>query len=214
MRYKKSLYMFIILLIICMTWMIMVIKGHMPYIDQSTRGFVIFIAETNIYRVMLLITELGSQLFLIPFTIVAGLLLIWMYRSLLPAVFYTGGTLLSHVLNTLIKALVARERPRIFIEANAEGYSFPSGHAMISMVSYGLLIYFLVKRLSSMKVIMTIKISFSLLILLIGMSRFLINVHYPTDILTGFLIGYIILFGLIHLFEWIERKQVKGDYNV
>src|SRR5690625_7983879 len=110
-----------------------------------------------------------------------------------------GGTLGSHVFNLFVKQLRARERPRIYVEANAEGFSFPSGHSMIPMVCYGLVMYFIVKKIPSMKIAMIVKIGFSLLIFLIGISRYLINVHYLTYVLTGFMVVYLLLFIVILL---------------
>nr|WP_280922962.1 phosphatase PAP2 family protein [Virgibacillus litoralis] len=119
------------------------------------------------------------------------------------------GTLTSHGLNILIKRLVERERPSILVAANAEGYSFPSGHAMISMVCYGLLAYFITKNLKSAKATFAVQFLFALLIFLIGISRYMINVHYLTDVLAGFIFGFIFLVGLIYLYELIRNRRFK-----
>src|SRR5690625_8012273 len=97
-----------------------------------------------------------------------SLFLWYLFRDWLAGFLFAGGTLGSHLLNTLIKGLVERERPRILLEANAEGYSFPSGHAMTSLVCYGLFVYFIVKKSTSQKAVLSIKIAFALLVILIG----------------------------------------------
>lgn len=179
----------------------------MPYTDQWTRDFVEAIADSKLYTIARWVTELGSASFLIPFTIIFGLVLWRLFRSFLPALFFAGGVLASHLVNVLIKELVARERPRIFIEANAEGYSFPSGHAMLSLVCYGLLAYFMMQKIMSKKVRISMKVMFGILIFLIGISRVIINVHYLTDVLTGFVLGFLCLVGLIYIYDVAQKNR-------
>ncbi|HLS61616.1 MAG TPA: phosphatase PAP2 family protein [Virgibacillus sp.] len=210
---KSKMYRSILLLMIICTvitiWIYKIINEKVPYVDQLTRGFVDFVAPTKIYDFARFITNFGSASFLIPFTVVIGLVMWFLYKDWLPALFIWGGTLGSHLFNLFVKQLVARERPRIYVEANAEGFSFPSGHSMIPMVCYGLVMYFIVKKIPSMKIAMVVQIGFSLLIFLIGISRYLINVHYLTDVLTGFMVGYLLLISFIHLFKILQKRRMQ-----
>lgn len=213
MKKSKKYVLFGLLVVILatiMVWIISIIKGELPYIDQWTRSFVMTVADTSIYTMARWITELGSEPFIISFTVIMSFIIWWMFRDWLPAIIFSGGTLGSHLLNMLIKRLVARERPSIFIEANAEGFSFPSGHSMITMVCYGFLMYLLVKKLTSSKAIMWLQLIFSVLIFLIGISRYIINVHYLTDIIAGFTFGFIFLLSLIYLYEFIQRQRLNN----
>lgn len=212
---KQQSYFYISLVVIMSViigWIVTIKKSGMPYVDQWTRAFVDSVAGTKLYIAARWITELGSESFLIPFTMIMGILLIFLWKDWLPALFFAGGTLMSHLLNMWIKVLVGRERPSILIEANAEGFSFPSGHSMITMVCYGFLMYLLVKKVSSNQLKTTIQISFSLLIFLIGISRFFINVHYITDIIAGFTFGFLILLGQMYLFEYIQKQRLLNKH--
>lgn len=201
-----SLFIFILLLVI--GWIVMIMTGNLPYIDKWTRSFVELVADSNTYIIARWVTELGSESFLIPFTIIMGLILTIVFRDWMSALLFAGGTLMSHLLNMWIKVLVGRERPSIFIEANAEGFSFPSGHSMIPMVCYGFLMYVLVKKISSTTIKIMIQAGFSLLIFLIGISRYIINVHYLTDIIAGFMFGFLILLGLIYVYEYSQKRRL------
>lgn len=215
MKKSKKYVLFGLLVVILATimmWMITIVKGELPYFDQWTRSFVGTVADTSIYTMARWVTELGSEPFIILFTVMMGVLIWWMFRDWLPALFFSGGTFVSHLLNVLIKKLVARERPSIFIEANAEGFSFPSGHSMITMVCYGFLIYILAKKLTSNKAIICMQLFFSVLIFLIGISRYIINVHYLTDIIAGFTFGFIFLLGLIYLYEFIQKQRIEDAH--
>ena len=208
---RKSIYFIIglavVMFMICIIWNVKIMAGVVPYVDQWSREFVANIADSTVYQIFRWITELGSKSFLLPFTIIMSLFLWYLFRDWLAGFLFAGGTLGSHLLNTLIKGLVERERPRILLEANAEGYSFPSGHAMTSLVCYGLFVYFIVKKITSQKAVLGIKIAFALLVILIGISRYIINVHYLTDVIAGFTIGGLYLTGMIYLFEFIQKRR-------
>src|SRR5690625_7248972 len=107
---------------ICIIWNVKIMAGVVPYVDQWSREFVANIADSTVYLIFRWITELGSKSFLLPFTIIMSLFLWYLFRDWLAGFLFAGGTLGSHLLNTLIKGLVERERPRILLEANAEGY--------------------------------------------------------------------------------------------
>ncbi|TFJ93535.1 phosphatase PAP2 family protein [Lentibacillus salicampi] len=191
-------------------WVFRIISGKILYLDRMTRGLVEQMEDTTVYTFFRWVTEFGSDTFLTPFTILMALFLWRVYRELLPSLVFGLGTLTSHGLNVVIKQLVERERPSILVAANAEGYSFPSGHAMIPMVCYGLLAYFLVKKLTSARAVLAVQLSLALLIFLIGISRYIINVHYLTDVIAGFVFGFIYLAALIYLYEWLQNLKEKS----
>ncbi|UJL47579.1 phosphatase PAP2 family protein [Virgibacillus sp. NKC19-16] len=201
------LFLFVLMILTVGIWIIRIVSGSAPYVDQWTRDLVARLDGSWIYTFFRAVTEFGSQPFLLPFTIIMALFLWWLFKDWLPALIFSGGTLISHLFNLLIKEIVERDRPSILEAANAEGYSFPSGHAMISMVCYGLLAYFLVKKLTSSKAIFFTQLFFAFVVFLIGISRYFINVHYLTDVVSGFLFGFLCLIGLIYLYEFIQKQR-------
>ena len=99
-------------------------------------------------------------------------------------------------LNQLFKRILQRPRPTEYRIIQETGYSFPSGHSMISMAFYGYLIYLIYKHVKN-KYIKWISISLlSILICLIGISRIYLGVHYTSDVLGGFLISisYLVIY--------------------
>lgn len=197
----------IIVLIVMGIWVMQLLQGNLPYVDRGTILLVPWFVDSFLYEPFSLVTNLGSSFFLYPFVAIVTILLFIWFRHWMPALFFGGGTYLTHKLNYLIKHLVERERPSISVSLNAEGYSFPSGHAMVSIFCYGMLAYFITKKLKSKRAILTVQISFSILIFLIGISRYFINVHYLTDVLAGFFFGFFILLGSIYLYEFLQRKR-------
>lgn len=190
-------------------WVIVSGKENTTFLDGKIFHFVQSLDQTYLYKFARLFTKLGSKVYLIPFTIFMCFLFLWLSRHWLPSLFLAGGTLVSHLLNQFIKHMIQRERPSIIAEADAIGYSFPSGHAMISIVCYGLCLYFLLYKVTRSLAAFNLKLLVSLLILCIGLSRVIINVHYLTDVIGGFAFGFVLLMGLIKLYESITRKYLS-----
>ena len=103
------------------------------------------------------------------------------------------------ILNQLFKFILQRPRPTEYRIINESGYSFPSGHSMISMAFYGFLIYLIYKYVKNKKLKYISITLISVLIIFIGISRIYLGVHYTSDVLAGFLfsISYLIIFILI-----------------
>ena len=100
------------------------------------------------------------------------------------------------ILNQTLKTLLQRPRPTGFRIINETGYSFPSGHSMISMAFYGFLIYLIYKNVKNKYLKFTLIIILFILIISIGLSRIYLGVHYTSDVLAGFLlsIAYLIFY--------------------
>jgi len=108
------------------------------------------------------------------------------------------------LLNQGIKAIVARPRPVEYRIINESGYSFPSGHSMVGLAFYGLLIYFIYKDIKNKYLKWTLIILLSLIILLVGISRIYLGVHYTSDVWGGF------LFSIAYLVIFIDIYNKKG----
>lgn len=140
-------------------------------------------------RFMVLVTYLGEPLILFPFTLGIGGMLLWQKRrqEALGFVIAISGSL---GLNIWLKELFARHRPALWDQIlHVPFYSFPSGHAMVSLVFYALLVYGLIRQFHSFRLLM-VAVGTSL-IATIGFSRLYIGVHWPTDVVAGYAAGLV-----------------------
>ena len=138
------------------------------------------------------ITNFGGAIFIIALT---ALLVIAIKNKKMGLSIFTNLVIIT-VLNQSLKRILQRPRPTEYRIIQETGYSFPSGHSMISMAFYGYLIY-LIYRYVKNKYIKWISISLlSILICLIGISRIYLGVHYTSDVLGGFLISisYLVIY--------------------
>jgi undecaprenyl-diphosphatase len=140
-------------------------------------------------RVMLGLTFLGEPNLLLVICLILGIVLLARnHRSEAATIALAGGGAIG--LNLLLKKLFARDRPLLWERVvDVRFYSFPSGHAMISMVIYGLLGYFLGSRFPKQRWFI-----YSLTVVLvaaIGLSRLYLGVHWPTDVIAGYTAGLV-----------------------
>ena len=112
------------------------------------------------------------------------------------------------ILNQTLKSLLQRPRPTGFRIINETGYSFPSGHSMISMAFYGFLIYLIYKNVKNKFLKFTLIIILFILIVSIGLSRIYLGVHYTSDVLAGFLLSIAYLIFYCHV---VDKVLYVGD---
>lgn len=145
--------------------------------------------------VVKIITWFGSAGALIIFSII---LTIFIKNNKLRITIFLNLIIIT-ILNLGLKYFFHRPRPDIYQIINESGYSFPSGHSMISMAFYGFLIYLIYKYVKNKKIKYISITLISVLIIFIGISRIYLGVHYTSDVLAGFLfsISYLIIYILI-----------------
>ena len=124
-------------------------------------------------------------------------------RVVMLALAYLGGA----ALDQLLKLVFHRMRPETAGEViTVQGYSFPSGHAMMSLCFYGMLIYLLVHERSRLTRLLGL-VAAIVLISFIGLSRIYLGVHYPSDIVGGFTAGFVWLMANILGYRQYEQRQ-------
>ena len=161
-------------------------------------------------RFMVAITFLGTHKFLVP----ANLLLIFYFLAVARQTWLSIRVLAiglsSLILMLFLKWLFARKRPLSPLLQAARGLSFPSGHAIMSMSFYGLLIYYVLHSPLPSWVVVVLTVLLIILIMLIGFSRVYLRVHYASDVLAGFIIGLIWLFITLAVVEKAELLSLAG----
>jgi membrane-associated phospholipid phosphatase len=159
--------------------------------------------------IMEFFTFLGTHQFLIPanLSLIAYFLFIKKHKwhsIKIPAI-----ALSSLGLMFLLKGLFDRERPSIPLLFEAKGLSFPSGHALMSVTFYGLLIYMIFKSVRNPALKWTLISLLVLLIIIIGSSRVYLRVHYATDVIAGYCIGFLWLVFTVWMLNKIEKQSKK-----
>ncbi|MGP4078669.1 phosphatase PAP2 family protein [Pseudalkalibacillus sp. R45] len=117
-------------------------------------------------------------------------------------------------MNTFLKGSFERERPRLEHLVEVGGYSFPSGHAMVSIAAYGIMAHLLIQYLrKSGKPYWPIVLLAGLWIFLIGFSRIYLHVHYPSDVIAGFSAGGVWLLACMYALSLLNRSGGHRKVN-
>lgn len=151
-----------------------------------------FLISDFITPIAKFITNFGGAIFLIVLTIILFILV----KNKKIGLSILSNLVIVTILNQLLKRILQRPRPTEFRIVEETGYSFPSGHSMISMAFYGYLIYLIYKYVKN-RYIKWISITLlSILICAIGVSRIYLGVHYTSDVLGGFFISisYLVIY--------------------
>ena len=186
----KMLIASLILLIIFIFFVFL--RNYFNIIDDFVYSLVKPLISNDMTNIMQFITFFSDPIWCI---LLSCLMILFVKNKKISKAFLLN-LILVFLLNYVLKILFSRNRPADINLIVETGFSFPSGHAMMSLGIYGFLIYLLLlsDKNKISKIIGTCFLM--LLIFLIGISRIYLGVHYATDVIAGFIISasYLLLF--------------------
>lgn len=163
-----------------------VLEGETMAFDGTVRSLVQQFASPDLTSAMRFVTMLGSTQTLVALGLCASALFVaagWRRDLILFAVTMAGAA----ALNATLKLSFGRARPEAFFDTPLPtSYSFPSGHALLSLCFYGALAVVVAPRLRRTTARAAVWASAGLLAALIGFSRIYLGVHYPSDVVAGY----------------------------
>ncbi len=166
-------------------------KSWVAGFDSSIRYTMRQIQSPMWTQLFLTVTKLGSTVYLVIIGVGAGLLFLF-YRLFRSLFFFTVAMAGQAALHHTFKWFFARPRPSNLINYRApESTSFPSGHAIAALCLFGMIAWIVTREIESPAIKVGIWIFTAVLVFLIGVSRVYIGIHYPTDVLAGFVGGAI-----------------------
>lgn len=189
-------------------------------LDYQLGSFFINLRQLTRTEIAIFITRLADAETQ-TFVTIAGVLLFFIGRKWRVGLWYGLTVLLgSEILNNLVKNLYQRVRPEE-VEHLIEqgGYAFPSGHSMGSVITYGALLFIFIRYVKSTHWQWIMSIFVALLCLMIGLSRVYLGVHYLSDVIGGFSLGFaflcfsIALFGLNVTQKEFYQRPNKGFHS-
>lgn len=189
-------------ILIFATIVVMLLTNNVTSLDNSIYNIIISSKSDVMTMFMTVITMMCNT----EFIIVATLLLVLLIKNKKIGGMIASNVVLCSVINTIIKHIFLRPRPVGIKLIEQGGYSFPSGHSMMAVAFYGLLIYIIwnTKWKNVWKIFTTTLLV--ILILLIGISRIYVGVHFASDVIAGLSISlsYLIIF-----IELLYKRVIK-----
>ncbi|WML31596.1 phosphatase PAP2 family protein [Neobacillus sp. OS1-32] len=210
---KLRLYLTIafVLSVLCIIGFAMVslfVKDHQIIgFDRTIISAVQGLESPGLTKVMKLFTFIGSTEFVI---ILSLLLVFFLYKVLqhrLEVVLFIVVLMGSGIINQLLKQFFHRVRPDFHRLIEISGYSFPSGHGMNAFTVYVMISFLLWRHISS-RLGRGVLIFFSIMMILaIGISRIYLGVHYPSDVIGGYLASGVWVSMAIFFFQFYKEKR-------
>lgn len=155
--------------------------------DMYTYNFLSrYIIKDWLTPIVKFITTFGSAWFLT----ILSVILFFAVKNRRIALSIPVNLALVGALNFTLKNIIQRDRPTGYRLVEQNGYSFPSGHSMASFAFYGFLIYLIHKKVKDETNRKFGIVYLILLIVLIGISRIYLGVHYASDVYAGMLISF------------------------
>jgi undecaprenyl-diphosphatase len=145
-------------------------------------------------------------------SVIALLVLIFLFKVLhhrRELILFVWVVLGTTILNEILKTIFHRARPTIHRIVDANGFSFPSGHSMAAFSLYGIIAFLLWRHLSTSLSRGILIILSIFMIIMIGVSRIYLGVHYPSDVLGGFLASGCLLAVSIWFYQRYMEKRSK-----
>ncbi|MGJ9385619.1 phosphatase PAP2 family protein [Salipaludibacillus sp. CF4.18] len=181
------------------------------FIDEFAVSILNSFDQSFLASVMAAVTEAGSVTWIsIGSAILAVYLLFFSGFSRWVAVFFLVNIVGIGLLTQGMKVAFARERPELLEQYDGIGFSFPSGHSTGSLAFYGFIVYVIFVSNMNAALKWVINSCLVFLIVLIGLTRVYLGVHYFSDVLAGFSFGLAWLTVCIMLLEvtlWSQRKR-------
>jgi membrane-associated phospholipid phosphatase len=186
------------------------LEGDTRHFDQAIREWVHRYASPGMTSAMTAISLLGYNVLIVELVIALAIFakLRWRRAALWLTVAMTG----SLVLDLVLKYIYHRARPTAYFGMAPHSYSFPSGHALCSFCFYGVLAGLLSARTKPLSWKLLIWIAATTLVIAIGLSRIYLGVHYPSDVVAGYLaatvwVGTIIVLDHVRTVRMGSKKR-------
>lgn len=201
MKKRNKIIVFILLGLFIINCILVLTKVY-DKLDNTIMSFMLSIRSDNLTKIMTSITNVGSAYALI----VICILLLCFMKDRKMAVKIIINLIFVFITSQVLKIIFHRPRPDELYLVKVYDYSYPSGHAMVSLVFYGYLLYLINKSKLNKLFKVLFMIIIPILLLAIFFSRLYLGVHYLSDIISGILFGFICL---ILYVEYSDKKKAK-----
>lgn len=173
-----------------------------------------FVSENQtpaLTRFTIFISGFGSSIFFLTASAVVAIYLY--FRNKIDSFIFVVILYSAVILNIFLKYYYNRPRPEFDALVIENSNSYPSFHAMISLVLYSAIAYVIYKSTKNVKLSILISVLFGILILLIGLSRLYLGVHYPSDVLAGYVAGFIWIIIVILIQRTLVLEKIYNKSN-
>ena len=191
--------------------LVCVVKDCTAGFDDPVRAWFYSLRGPAITGVAIVITTLANKYVIIGLCL---LLLILPQTRMTFGIPLSVGALVTMLMNSLIKHLVERPRPEVVHLVTEHGFSFPSGHSITSMFFYGLAIWLVWRYVDNQTAKWILTVLLAIPMFLVGPTRIYLGVHFPTDVLGAWCLGFAAIVLFIEIVCIYDKKTALKSGEV
>lgn len=197
-----------ILSLICFSLVATLFQGQqIAQFDHHMITLIQRMESSELTLLMKVFTSIGSTQIVVTLSLSAILFLYFVLHHRYELIFFISMVAGTAIINHILKLYFVRQRPDLHRLIQETGYSFPSGHSMEAFALYASLAFLLWRHLSTRIGRSIIIILCVVMIILIGMSRIYLGVHYPSDVIGGYLASGVYFTLGVWLFHWHKEYR-------
>nr|WP_240527635.1 phosphatase PAP2 family protein [Bacillus cereus] len=209
---NKSTFIVSLISLICFGVMaVLVTKQKTVTFDSKVIAFIQGSESPVLTTIMKAFTTIGSTKTVAVLCLIVMFVLYKVLKRRSDCLLFIAAILGSNVLFISLKFLVQRERPSLHRLIEETGYSFPSGHSTIAFAFYGTVLFLLWRHVHVQWKRAILTVIAAMMVLSIGISRIYVGVHYPSDVLAGFLIAGFWITLVIGIYQKYEENTSKKN---
>lgn len=184
-------------------------EGDTLRFDLAVRSWVHQFASPGMTRAMTAISLLGYNILIVELVIALAIFLFlrWRRAAIWLAITMAGAL----ALDLALKYAFHRPRPTPFFGAPLSSFSFPSGHALCSFCFYAVLAGLIAARVQSLALRILVGLIAAVLVIAIGLSRIYLGMHYPSDVIAGYLAAAMWVSTMLVLDRWRVNRRKLAD---
>jgi undecaprenyl-diphosphatase len=185
-----------------------ILKASFEQRDQAIQSWVHGFAQPMLTVVMRGLSWIGSPFALTPAVTLAAGLMWWRGRKD-NAIFVASAALGGVALDEVMKLHFKRLRPDVpWAFVHEHSFSFPSGHSVMAIVMYGVIVYKTHDKLRRRWAKVALMVGAFLMMMGIGLSRVYLGAHYPSDVAGGYFVGAVWLAAVIGSDLWVDAQRI------
>jgi len=185
-------------------------SGERLKFDQKVSAFFLRIFGEPSYVFFKTLNVIGSSVGIGIILLIATFVLWIKNKDYVGMAILTLSITFGALLNKWLKNTIGRPRPETEHLVHVKSLSFPSGHAMMNTILFILIAYFIVKEIQSRSMKWLVSIIAGLFIFIMGVSRVVLQVHYPSDVTAGFALGFVWAIISIALYKKMNERLAKS----
>lgn len=180
--------------------------GQIAGFDKAIISFVQGLETPFLTPIMKFFTFVGAGNSIKVLAAIVVVILFFFFKQRSELILFIAVLIGSHYVFRILKHTFQRERPDLYRLVEIGGYSFPSGHATNAITFYGILAFILWRLIPTRRGRTLLVIFCASMILMIGLSRIYLGVHYPSDVIAGYCAGGFWLIAAIWLYRFVMDR--------